>query len=434
VAIADPAARSVAGRGAAGQSQTGISTPPEHQNALDGLRVIAALAVLAANVGGATGLAFTGSPLSWIATRGDVGVPVFFALSGYLLYRPWASAVLGQSGQPEVRRYVLRRILRIVPAYWIVVAIALIFWSQAHVRAAWTWVQYLFLLQNYDAHPWWSGTGAAALGQMWSLVVDVSFYAALPLLAAALTWTASLGKADLGRRARRLLAGIAVLGISSYGFLAVAYRRGSGSPWFAATLPSLLTWFAVGMALAVLSVWAHAEPGDSGPVRTWARTVAMSATPLLLIAALLFVISCTPVAGPEAFAIPGLWGAEIKAALYTLIAAAVIAPAAFQSLATTRLSAVLGHSVMRYLARISYGIFLWQGVAIVAIFDRLHVNRPAFGGYSGVLASAGLLMLVAVVTCVTATASYFLIERPALIVSRRVTRDKVPLPPEANPR
>ena len=62
--------------------------------ALDGIRVIAAFAVLLTHVGGPTGVEFTGSPASWVVSRGDVGVPIFFVLSGLLLYRPWARADL----------------------------------------------------------------------------------------------------------------------------------------------------------------------------------------------------------------------------------------------------------------------------------------------------------------------------------------------------
>ena len=76
-----------------------------------------------------------------------------------------------------------------------------------HVRSLATWVQYLLLVQNYNLHPWWAGTGAAGLAQMWSLVVEVSFYLVLPLLAAMLTLagpgglpaTSSPGQAASGR-------------------------------------------------------------------------------------------------------------------------------------------------------------------------------------------------------------------------------------------
>src|SRR6185437_11301058 len=128
--------------------------------------------------------------------------------------------------------------------------------------------------QVYDPHPWWLGSGAAGLGQMWSLSADAAYYALLPAFAALLAIVARLGGQEPAARARRLLVAIGVLAACSYGYLVLAYRPGSALPWLGATLPALLTWFAAGMALAVLSVWADAEPGEDGPLRTFGRSIA----------------------------------------------------------------------------------------------------------------------------------------------------------------
>ena len=105
-------------------------------------------------------------------------------LSGLLLYRPWAAAALTGRPAREVTTYLRRRALRILPAYWAVVLIALPLLNPGPARHVWPWFQYLLLLQNYDPHPWWGGTGATGLAQMWSLVVEVSFYLVLPVLGA----------------------------------------------------------------------------------------------------------------------------------------------------------------------------------------------------------------------------------------------------------
>src|SRR5690348_4415848 len=195
-----------------------------HLGPLDGLRAAAAAAVLLTHVGSLTGYSLTGTPVSWVLSRGDVGVPIFFTLSGLLLYRKWAAAALTGGPAGRVAVYLRRRALRILPAYWAVVLIALPLLIPAAAQHVWSWLQYLLLLQTYDVHPWWTGTGATGLAQTWSLVVEVSFYLVLPLLAAALTWFACRGGGGddgpdgVGRRARRLLAGIAVLAASSAGW------------------------------------------------------------------------------------------------------------------------------------------------------------------------------------------------------------------------
>jgi peptidoglycan/LPS O-acetylase OafA/YrhL len=49
----------------------------------------------------------------------EIGVAVFFLISGFLLYRPLACSHLGEQPGAAVRLYLKRRLLRIVPAYWV---------------------------------------------------------------------------------------------------------------------------------------------------------------------------------------------------------------------------------------------------------------------------------------------------------------------------
>src|SRR5262245_22252407 len=55
----------------------------------------------------------------WVMSRMWIGVPFFFALSGFLLYRPFARAAIHGTRRPDIRRYAKHRVARIVPAYWI---------------------------------------------------------------------------------------------------------------------------------------------------------------------------------------------------------------------------------------------------------------------------------------------------------------------------
>ena len=397
---------------------------PRHQDALDGLRAVAAGAVLLTHVSGLTGYTLTGTPVSWALSRGDIGVPVFFMLSGLLLYRRWAEAALTGAPPGSVSTYLRRRALRILPAYWAVVLIALPWLSSASARHGWPWVQYLLLIQNYDASPWWTGTGATGLSQMWSLAVEVSFYLVLPLLAAALTWFACRGStADAGTvagRARRLLAGIALLGASSFGWLVLAhYPR--PAVWFGGTLPPLLVWFAGGMAIAVVLAWAAAEPAPGGPARRFCNSVAASAGMCWLIAVCAFAMACTPLTGAEFAGIPSLWQAEFKTGLYTVVALAIVAATACrlqqphgEAAGRSWSARLLGGRTGRFLGRISYGAFLWQFLAAYAFFDVLHLKNALAGGTYSTPEAVGTGLAIALLTVAVATASYYVIERPAM--------------------
>lgn len=411
---------------------TARAVASRHQDSLDGIRAAAAGAVLLTHVGGMTGYTLSGTPLSWALARGDVGVPIFFTLSGLLLYRRWAAAALTGEPAGQVSVYLWRRALRILPAYWIAVLIALPLLNTGPAQHLWSWIQYLLLIQIYDPHPWWGGTGATGLAQCWSLAVEVSFYLVLPVLAAGLTrFARRSGRArgdDVGRRARRLLAGIAVLGASSVGWTVLAYYPRPA--WrFAGTLPPLMIWFCAGMALAVVLAWAAADP--AGPAVRFGRSVAASAGMCWLIAACAFAITCTPLAGPEFIGIPSAWGTETKTALYTLIAAAVVAPIAFQPLLPDQgarlLSArLLGSRAGRFLGRISYGIFLWQFLVLYAFFYALHL-KTVFEGVTYTAPEVVLIgVAITVLTVVAATVGYYLVEAPAQQFAHR--RRPVPRP------
>jgi peptidoglycan/LPS O-acetylase OafA/YrhL len=384
----------------------------DRNRALDGARVLAALAVLVIHVGGSTGVEFTGSPVSWVVSRGDVGVPIFFVLSGLLLYRPWARAALSGRSGPAIGAYLWRRALRILPAYWVVVIVAMFTLNHPHIRSVSAWAQYLLLVQNYNLHPWWYGTGANGLAQMWSLVVEVSFYLCLPLIGAGLAWWAGRAGPNVQARGRRLLAGIAILGLSSYADSVLLFYP-SLRLWLGETLPHLLTWFAGGMTLATLAELAAAEKVTDGPAARLCRTVAASAGACWLIAVAAFAIACTPLAGAETLTIPTLWADEIKTALYTVVATALVAPVAFQPGRPTLVTRLLGNRVMSFLGQISYGVFLWQFLVIYAFFAFFHARNAFQGQLYSWPAFLGILAVVIAATVAIAAVSYYLVERPA---------------------
>jgi peptidoglycan/LPS O-acetylase OafA/YrhL len=183
--------------------------------------------------------------------------------------------------------------------------------------------------------------------------------------------------------------------------------------WLSATLPRSLCWFAPGMALAVITAWANADDPSAAQVRAFCRAVASSVSACWLIAAMAFALACSPLAGPENLGTPSLWQYETKLALYLLIPAAVVAPVAFQPGEATRVAALLGNAVMRFLGKVSYGVFLWQFLAIYAIFDALGLKDAFHGGHYTTAESILMLLATATVTLAMATVGYYLIERPA---------------------
>jgi peptidoglycan/LPS O-acetylase OafA/YrhL len=100
------------------------------------------------------------------------GVMLFFALSGYLLYRPFVT------GNVDLRRYGIARTTRILPAYVVaLVGLTLLTGDRSFADRPLT---YLLFMQNYDPALW-----QGFIGVSWSLTLEVLFYLTLPLIARA---------------------------------------------------------------------------------------------------------------------------------------------------------------------------------------------------------------------------------------------------------
>src|SRR4051812_25429164 len=108
----------------------------------DSLRAIAALAVLGYHAAYAAGMASSDSPLRAYTTRLDVGVGVFFPISGFPLSRPFVRARLERKPTPRTGPYAWRRFLRIVPAYWVALTIVALWLPVKDVFTADHWPLY----------------------------------------------------------------------------------------------------------------------------------------------------------------------------------------------------------------------------------------------------------------------------------------------------
>src|SRR6185312_5268431 len=102
---------------------------------------------------------------------------VFFALSGFLLWRGHAAAARGLRERPAAGHYLRSRFVRIMPGYVVAVVVILTLLPDAHADAT-VWLSNLTLTQIYVPL-----TLTPGLTQMWSLSVEVAFYVALPFLA-----------------------------------------------------------------------------------------------------------------------------------------------------------------------------------------------------------------------------------------------------------
>jgi peptidoglycan/LPS O-acetylase OafA/YrhL len=152
---------------------------------LDGLRGIAILLVLVFHFTPHTG------PLRYMAhvfQLGWTGVDLFFVLSGYLITGILVDTV---GHHAYYRNFIVRRCLRIFPAYYVSLVICCILtyypfaprWGEFLRAGGWWYVTYLGNVKVFLDAAW---PGLAILTPLWSLQVEEQFYLTFPLLVWAL--------------------------------------------------------------------------------------------------------------------------------------------------------------------------------------------------------------------------------------------------------
>lgn len=118
-----------------------------------------------------------------LAFDGWCGVTLFFVLSGFLLFMPYARALLYDGEWPSWRRYYVRRIFRIWPGYFVSLLLLIVFFHSEYLQPQHWFDLSLFLTFFMDSTP---QTVQAINGPFWTLAVEWQFYLILPLLALAL--------------------------------------------------------------------------------------------------------------------------------------------------------------------------------------------------------------------------------------------------------
>ena len=333
---------------------------------------------------------WTGAVLS----RLDFGVTLFFVLSGFLLSRPYfLTRELGRDW-PSTRHFYWKRALRILPIYWVVVVVALLF-DPANDDATWqVWLSQLTLTQIYR-----HGLLASSLTQMWSLCSEVAFYLLLPVLCHLLVRGATRdGRPHLPAIYRRAV----VLGVLGVGWQAVVAQVPGHDNHYAQWLPGYLPWFLVGMCYAALSASLATRPREH-PIERLARDL----PGCWILATAVFAIACTPVAGPRLLLTPTGWEAALKVVLYTIAGAFYLLPLMFGPEREGRTRARLSGPIPLWLGDISYGVFAMHMFFLNLMFRVLDIE--IFTGHFITVALGTLLVTVPV-----ATISYYWFERPVM--------------------
>ena len=328
----------------------------DRDTALDGVRALAALSVLAFHVW----LYRDARPhgelhelLDQVLWQANGGLIAFFVLSGFLLYRGFARAAVTGSAPPALGLYALRRGARILPAYYVCcigcVVLYLAFGPTKILPDAGELPYFAILAQNYSLD-----TLMQLNPVFWTLAIEITFYAALPLLALA---GRRLGRVHLGAHVAFL---VALVGVTvCWHWLAYANHWGQ-IPM--KVLPFWLGHFAVGMLIALWLEHRRAR----GRVRIGAL-----ATGALMLAGWSFVV----LQGVWRYSVPG--GTIERALFATLLTgtgfALIVAAAAGgrgPAMGWLRWRPLAGVGV------VSYGLYLWHLPLLLVLRDAGALPEP----------------------------------------------------------
>jgi peptidoglycan/LPS O-acetylase OafA/YrhL len=361
--------------------------------AVEGMRACAAMGVVVTHVAFQTG--HSSGVDGRLFGRFDLAVAVFFALSGFLLWRGHAAAARGLGPAPRTGHYLRSRVVRIMPAYLVAVVVILSLLPDAAHPSLTVWLANLTLTQIYVPL-----TLTGGLTQMWSLSVEVSFYLALPILALLAR------RIPVGARVPAIV-GLAALSWA-WGWVPVAQAGPGINPlnW----PPAFFSWFAAGMLLAEL---VHCRVGL--PHRLARRRVLMAVAALAA-----YLVAASPLAGPEGL-IPGTATQfAVKTAMGSVVAFALVAPLVLDRVDTPH--RLLGSTVMVTLGRWSYGLFIWHLAALAMVF-------PVIGTFPFTGRMPTVLVLTLIFGFAIAAVSYALVESPAREALRRWEKRDRPAEP-----
>jgi peptidoglycan/LPS O-acetylase OafA/YrhL len=394
---------------------------------MNGLRGVAALSVLITHVrvfgtpdprhhfvnGGGT---LDAGLLNPIFVLLGFGVPLFFSVSGFLLYRRFAAAIVVPRTRPNITEYARARVLRIVPPYWAILFVTGVLVPAALIRTPGLALGDLThhprelladfaLVQNYIP-----STTITGIGPTWTLLNETIFYLVLPALSLPLIAVAARTAAWHRRLALAFVAPVVLLtiGLASkcYGALALGLTPDGGwdANWATVFQRSFLyqaDLFAAGMSVAVLSVLA-----ELGTLRlSWRlrRT-------LLAVAAAVFVTV-------PFLARHGLYPGTFVDTAVTIPCGLLLFGLATVGDRRSWLASALNWQPIAFVGLASYSLFLWHEPVV----RWLNAHDATFAGRAGLAAN---IALVAAIALVLSALSYRLIERPCLAFRKRLDANR----------
>jgi peptidoglycan/LPS O-acetylase OafA/YrhL len=314
-------------------------------------------------------------PLNLIAEAGFLGVDLFFFISGFCLFLPYARAAVTGRPAASTTHFFMRRAQKIVPSYLLALGVFAIVYHDRFASPGDAAVQ----LASHLAfvHTLAPATFYAISGPLWTIGIEVQFYLLFPLIA---PWFV---------RRPWLAYGALVAAAETYR-IAVALSGNGSSVWMTNEVPAFFDLFGAGM----LTAWLLAQPRTSA--ENGGRTATLAS--LAAFAAAIAVLAVTTLIGRAT----GSDGMRAWVNDYRLVFGPLCIALALTSIrAGEGWRRVVTAKPLVWLSAISYNVYLW------------HLEITVWFHNAGLASVPAMLLAVASSLAVAALLTYRL-ERPIL--------------------
>jgi peptidoglycan/LPS O-acetylase OafA/YrhL len=309
------------------------------------------------------------------------GIYIFFALSGYLLTRAFVSAFTLGTPSPPIERYFRNRALRIVPAFWVVATVYLV-WARFNPGGGVAGILAVYgFAQNYYFTP-----AATLVGQAWTLDLEVAFYILIPIVSAIALYSAGWGLAR--KPPLRLTIVLAVLAAA---YVASLLHTASFPPSLQYDIADYVFAFIPGVVLGAIEPFAAPRMRGTRRGRVWATGLAVACVASLGVYVSIPVTDYAP-----------------RLALVTIAAGTLLAAPLMLQWTNGGCWRVFDNKPMRWLGERSYGIYL------IHLGLMIHILARIGHGHGPKVTFVLLLATATVSTLVAADLLWRFVEQPAL--------------------
>ena len=391
--------------------------PSDKLTGADGLRAIACLAVIIHHI--SQRLMMNAQP-SWaqklqaFGLMGNIGVSIFFVLSGFLLSYPFWKQYLNDGSFPSIKHYVLRRASRIMPGYYIVLIISTMVVIALNIPVNYLWTRVIAGFTFIAGFHYITFFPSDINGPFWSISFEVFCYLLMPIC--------MFGLFKLSRKKRSLLKSLSfwlVIMVSVFVINELIHifltpndinrgwqygNIGGAKYWMPNYNPiGFFGHFSLGIIAAGVTAALYKNSEKLLKLKGWYFFDIIGLATLLGAFVLLWVMKDAPE-----------FSLSIQNQPYFFPFLQLLIGTTLAVMPHTKFAGkILDNSFFKYTANVSFGLYLWHYL-LIYIVSYLWVKDYQYMGVADWTVWLKVSLLIIISAYIIATLSYKFIERPIL--------------------